>query len=305
MADEVLRDEFSDPLSMDISRDLRRIDRVTTRILQDDRIWDDYIRDPNGVMVRFGMHAPTTKEINDGANRAIYAALANQKLQDLISEHFSKFNSDYREEYRQKFEQGLREGRIEYDINFDLEGAWHLLDDERVFREAMLIMLDDFNERGLLKERHERSELESFVKQLTQAVRDRRPISEHPQLEEYDLNYGIGPQLFCSALVECAAVATLGIGVEGASAVTAIVDVGFWGFTAETLPGQAGQVEAPVVADIKVVSAAGLGAVALAGNEEAVRKLDIMGRLAKLTGDMITHIHNFERRPPVRSDEVE
>lgn len=310
MVNETSDDRFRDPLSMDISRDLRRIDAVTTQILNDRRVWDDFIRDPNGVLIRLGLHPPTTPEISNKANRAFYAILTNEKLLRVLHQHYQTFKPDRETEYRESFDTGLREGVIQYDINFDLEGAYHLLDAPEVFREVLCLALHDFNEKDILANKYSADELNRYVEQVIAAVRYRQPIYNHPELETYDSNYGIGPSFFCTTLAECAAVVTVGVGAEGAAYVTAIVEVGFWGYTAtpSTVPNSpseptdtASTMSVPVNVDPGItvdapVIGPNIGGFALLGDEEMIRKLQTLGRLAGLTGDMLAYLHHFEQK---------
>lgn len=48
-----------DGLQIDISKDLSRIDGAMTKVITDSQLSSEFLKDPNGVMVRVGTRPPT------------------------------------------------------------------------------------------------------------------------------------------------------------------------------------------------------------------------------------------------------
>lgn len=58
---------------MDMRRDLDRVDRVMTQVISDPATAKEFVRDPNGVLARPGLHPAVSREILDRVNRVFYA----------------------------------------------------------------------------------------------------------------------------------------------------------------------------------------------------------------------------------------
>jgi hypothetical protein len=79
--------DYPDRFSFDVASDLERIDGAFTRLLGDRNQWQEFLKDPNGVLVKLGLHPPATPEANERANLIFYATLANKRLVQLALEH--------------------------------------------------------------------------------------------------------------------------------------------------------------------------------------------------------------------------
>jgi hypothetical protein len=273
---------FTDPLSVDITEDLKRVDRVVTQILRDRAVWDEFLRDPNGVLVRLGLHPPTTAEINERANGLFYAALTNKELVRLIINHFNDFRPSRSTDFRDEFLANLRKGEIQYNVELDLEAAYHAFQSPAFLRQVLSLTFHDLNAKGLFQRRYTSKEIDDYIERVVVAVEARQPIEAHPTLEVWDRNYGVGER-FGSVVVEVNVIATASGIVEAAVFVTAFAFV------------------------IAVVAVAGappdimvqLTESAAAGDEESIRALAIFARLLDLSADLLVHVHTFEstRRP--------
>src|SRR5881628_589332 len=80
-----------DALSLDVRKDLERVDAVMTRVVSDPATAEEFVRDPSAVLTRLGLHPETTREIHDRVNRIFYAVLTNTELMEFVLEHYSKF----------------------------------------------------------------------------------------------------------------------------------------------------------------------------------------------------------------------
>jgi len=273
-------ERFDDPLSMDVAKDLKRVDEVMTHILKDRELWPEFFRDPNGVLVRLGLHPPTSSKINERANRIFYATLTNTKLIQLLASHYERFrpSADHAKEYADYSMEGLKKGVIQNRVEYDLEAFHHLLDNPDVLREALQLTLHDLNDKGLLQERHERRKIEAYIQKLLKAVRQRLAIAQHPKLEKWDANYGIGAP-FGGMFAELTPVSTAAVAIE----VFGIVTAGFVAYLTNWVDGP------DMTAEPASSSAA-------AGDPEGVRIRAILGRLLDFSGELLVYVQNFERR---------
>lgn len=273
------RKSFTDPLSMDVTNDLKRVDEVLTHLLKDPALWKEFIRDPNGVLIRLGLHPSTSPEIKERANRVFYATLANKRLVRLVLKHYEQFrpSKERMKKQRGQYEAGLKRGEIRHNIEFDLEAFHHILDHPNVLRNALRLSLHDLNEKGILQRAYKRGEIDSWINKTVEAMRQRLPISDFPKLEVWDKNYGVGQRYGMLSLEEALGVTT-SIAVEGVvvvtAAVVAVVDVEV-------------EVNGPIVT---------ARLAAAQGNEESVRAYAILGRLLDFSAELLLHIQNFERR---------
>ena len=181
-----------DPLTLDITADLERIDAAMTRVVLDEDLSQAFRRDPNGTMVRIGMHPPTTAEVNERTNRVFYAAVTNQRLTEYVAEHYRNFAPPNMARYAAVHDEGLKRGVIQNDVEFDLLAAEHILSQPEAMREIFGLLLTDLNEKRILKTQYSGGEIEAYLDRLIPAIVNRRPVKEHPVLEEWDRNYGVG-----------------------------------------------------------------------------------------------------------------
>jgi hypothetical protein len=275
----------TDPLTIDVTDDLSRVDQVMTHILKDRASWGDFLRDPNGVFVRLGLHPPTSPEINERVNRVFYATLTNRRLLRLLLSKFKSFRPRQLKAVRRDFAAGLAKGRIQYNTEFDLESLDHVVRDTKTLREALRLSLHDLNNMGILRVRHTTKEIDDYVAAVTEAVRKRQPIEAHPKLEVWDRNYGVGKP-FGAAFVEVGTLVTTVATVESAAVATAIA-------VAVATAVVAVQVEAVVDGEPPIVAA--LEAAAL-GNAGSLNAIATLGRLLDLSGELLVHAQTFERR---------
>jgi hypothetical protein len=268
--------QFSDPLSRDVSDDLKRVDTVVTHILQDRDIWNEFVGDPNGVFVKLGLHPPTTPEINVRANRLFYAALTNKKLLQLLTKHYKSFRPRNLKKYSAEFVAGLKEGVVRHDIQYDLDGLRHLVKSPKTLRNVLGLALHDVNEKGILQKRYSRKQINAYIDSVVVALQKGKSARNLPELEVWDRSYGVG-RAFGFGVVEVAVAVTAAVAVEVGGVVTTVavavtrVDV---------------EVDGPVITALQALES---------GNHESVRALAIMGRLMDLAGELVMHAQNFER----------
>jgi hypothetical protein len=203
-----------DLLNLDIKQDLERIDAAMTRIVLDDELSMAFRQDPNGTMVRMGMHPPTTSEVNDRTNRVFYATVTNQRLNQYVIEHYRNFVPVDMQRYAAVHDEGLRRGVIQNDLEFDLLAAEHLLGQPGPLREVFRLLITDLSEKRILQKQYSADEIEAYLDRLIPAIVNRQPIKDHPVLEEWDRNYGVGGFHFGAEAVEVGPVATVYTAVE-------------------------------------------------------------------------------------------
>ncbi len=262
-----------DPLAMDIAGDLERVDGVMTQVINDPITSEEFRRDPNGVLVRLGMHPPTTPDVNERVNRVFYAVMTNRPLLEFIIDHYRGFNPANSVEYAEHHLAGLDQGRLQNRLALDLEGADHLLRDAAALREVYRLMLHDLNDRRILQRTYTAPEIDEYIDQLVEAVTARRAIADHPKLEVWDRNYGIGNH-YGTGCAEVGPAVTVAAGAEVVVAVTVAIPVGILGLGPQ------------------VPSDAGVGATL--GDPDALRRFATMNRVLHFAGELLTHTHRFE-----------
>jgi hypothetical protein len=260
-----------DALRMDISADLERIDSAMTRVILDPTMSQDFKHDPNGVLVRVGMHPQTSAAVNDRVNRTFYAAMTNSEMNAVVHQHFSSFKPSDPERFQSQHLEGLDQGRIQNALEYDLEAADHLLTNKEVLTKVLLLFLHDLNKKGILHKKHESEAIDSFVAGMVTAITERKPISEHPVLEEWDRNYGVGGFHFGAEAVEVGPVATAYTAVEVGLFVTVAV-------AEAALPSSASFVRA------------------LAGDRNHMTRLATMSKVLQFRSDLMLHAYQFEGR---------
>lgn len=260
-----------DALRMDISKDLERIDSAMTRVILDQTLSQDFKHDPNGVLVRAGMHPSTSVAVNDRVNRVFYAAMNNTELNKVVADHFRSFRPIKAADNAAYHDEGLKQGRIQNKVDFDLEAADHLLKDVNVLTRVLKLFMNDLNGKGILLKRYPQEEIDTFVNAMVAAIRDRKPISEHPKLEEWDRNYGVGGFHFGTEVVEVGPAATAYTVVEVGLFVTVAV--------AEAATPTSDSLEQ-----------------ATAGDAAQLTKLATLSKILQFRSDLMLHAFQFERR---------
>jgi hypothetical protein len=257
-----------DPLILDVRADLDRVDRAMTQIVADPALSDEFIRDPNGVLSRLGMHARTSRDIHDRSNQLFYATLTNSELVTYVAEHFRSFEPPA---YDSNQIEGLRQGEIRHSTSLDDAALDHCLSDPEFIQRMLELSLHDLNNRGLLQSRHSEQEIDNYIARAVEAIAERRPIREMPVLEERDRQYGIGKRQ----------------GVEVSIFVSAVlpVDVTIPVSIIATAQGNSAAMEA---------NRADMDA-AFRLDPEAVRMTATVGALTRLAGELLQHAYSFER----------
>jgi hypothetical protein len=258
------------PMFLDVTEDLQRVDGVMTRLVKDRTLWQEFLDDPNGVMIQLGLHPPTTEEINARVNRAMWATLGDRELLQMLEARYRTFSPERLDEIRRYFLDGLREGVIRHDTKYDHQALKHLLDDEvttrRILRRTIVLM----QEADALEGRYGDYEIDAYLDRLMDALREGTPVDQHPVLESWDDYYGVGREGGGQLYGEGAAVVTIFVAVQGLAYITAVVDVGFWGVVAERSLNDA-----------------------ISGDEEALRAITLLGRVLDLGSEALVHAQNL------------
>lgn len=257
-----------DPLTLDIRRDLERVDQVMTRVILDPAVAEEFVRDPNGVLARLGLHPRTTPEINTRANRIFYAVLTNTELMSAVLDHYASFTVP--PQATTVLNEALERGEIENSMELDLAAAEHAFQDEQFLRRIYSLTLHDLNNRGLLQNRYPAAEIDAYVERMVEGIRGRRPLGDEV-LEEWDEHYGIDKAYGVSRRNEIAV------------PVTAVVPVQVLGIVTLVIPVLALGVEEAVVVR------------ALRGDPGAARAVATVGAALRLAGEVLVHADNFER----------
>ena len=259
-----------DPLTIDVRRDLERVDRVMTRVVTDSATAEEFIRDPSGVLTRLGLHPRTTREIHDRTNRIFYAVLTNTELIAAVLEHYESFTgpSDTDEAV---LDDALARGEIEHPIEFDLAAAEHAFQNPEFLRRIYRLTLHDLNNRRLLENTYTNEEIDAYVERMVTAIQERRPISEGPTLEEWDANYGVDKGYGVSRQNEIGVAVTVGVPVEAIAIVTLAIPVLILGVKEEA------------------------AAAAVRGDPRAGRTVATVGAVLRLAGEVLVHANTFER----------
>jgi hypothetical protein len=262
------------PLILDATNDLKRVDAVMTKVVNDRSRWDDFFSDPNGALVAHGLHPPTTSEVNSRVNDLFYAVLANKPLLELLAKALkSRRRNKAREaKYFRLYEAGLKQGQIRHDIAQDVDALSWIVSDKRRFTNALRLTLHDVNDRGLLQRKHPRKDIDAYVKHVVELASAGKSLRTLPALETWDRNYGIG-KAFGGLWVEVTPFVTGVAFVEVLVAVTVGVDHDL-------------QPAAP--------SLAAMTAGARRGDRREVEALAMYGKLLAFSGELMMHVANFE-----------
>jgi hypothetical protein len=260
-----------DPLSMDVRRDLERVDDVMTQVIRDPATTEEFIRDPSGVLTRLGLHPRTTREIHDRVNEIFYAVLTNRELIGFVLEHFESFEGPVAEN-AETYNAALGRGEIEHTMELDIAAADHFFRQPDVCRRMYQLTLYDLNNRGLLKSTYTPEQLDSYIDDMVAGIQERKPIRELPELERWDMHYGVGTGYGVGEAEVGPAVTAVAV-AEVAVPATVVIPVGVLGLAAEQ----------------ENVNRA------LRGDASAVRMLATASALLRLGGELLVHANNFTR----------
>lgn len=262
---------FVDRLAMDISKDLERIEGIMFQVINDRNTTEEFKRDPNGVLVRLGLHPPTTADVNERVNRVFYACLTNKELIQYLTTHYETFKPSRMVEYQEFYIQGLKEGKLQNKLEYDLLAADHLLKQPEPLREVLKLTLYDLNKKRILVNTYTKEELDGFISRLVPAIIERKPILEHPKLEQWDRNYGVGGFFYGTEAVEVGPVVTVVTLAEG------VVLITIAGIAAQT-PTERLMVQAAL------------------GDDASVKMFATMAKVMSFGADLMAYAHHFERR---------
>lgn len=252
--------------NIDVAQDLERIDDAFTRLLKDRDTWSNFLLDPNGVMVKLGLHPPASADANERTNKIFYAVLSNRELVQLALEMTEEIQSS--ESEHEFYVEGLRKGVIQNRIEYDLRGVNRIFSQTERVRELYQIGLYDINDKGILTRSYSRDELDDYIDRMIRGVQQGLPIRELPTLEQWDRHYGVGTG-YGFGEVEVGPVATAAIAAEFAAAFTVAVAIA----------------PAPVMST--------LFREAITGNRESEKALDILSRLYDFASDLMTYVQKF------------
>lgn len=266
-----------DPLSLDISKDLKRVDNAVSLLLNSRTLWDRFLIDPNGVLVELGLHPITSPAINERANRIFYATLTNKRLLNLITSSLKKLqlSKAKQKKYNDYFKRGLVQGRVQHHLEYDFDAINFLFKDQVLMKRILNVSLSDLNEKGILEKRYTSTQIRRYIDQLSKALQQRKKVHELPKLESWDRNYGVA-QGVGALVLEVGVAVTAAVAVEAGAAVTAVAAV-------EVKVDVGG--EPPIVVAMEAVK----------GSENQIRALATLGRLIDFGGMLLEHAHNFEK----------
>lgn len=258
-----------DDFTIDVRRDLDRVDGVMTQVLADPATTDEFIRDPSVVLTRLGLHPRTSREVHDRVNRVFYAVLTNADLIDFILEHLSTWEGAGPED-GDRLNGGLERGEISHSVDFDMAAADHFFRDPDALRRVYQLTLHDLNNRRILQGVYAPEEIDEYVDRVVEHIQGRGSIRDEPKLEMWDEHYGVGTG-YGVGEAEVGPVATAVALVEVGAAISVFIPVDF------------------SMMKPKFENSA-------RGNPESLRALATAGALMRLAGEVMIHANNFERR---------
>jgi hypothetical protein len=265
-----------DALSLDVRRDLERVDQVMTRIVTDPATAEEFIRDPSGVLTRLGLHPRTTRETHDRLNRIFYAVLTNTELMGVVLDHYSSFETPTDDDAA-VLREALGRGEIENPIELDLRAAEYAFQDPAFLRRVYGLVLRDLNNRRLLDNTYSTEQIDDYVERMVDAIQARRGLREDPAIEDWDEYYGVNKSYGVARAAEVATFVTVVTPVEVVTPVTVVSPV----FVVVPVGG--------LETEPAVVEAA------IRGDARAARTLATLGAVLRLAGEMYVHANNFER----------
>jgi hypothetical protein len=255
---------------LDVVEDLERVDEVATRLLKDRDLWPGFIRDPNGVLVKLGLHPPATPEANERTNRTFYAMLANK---DLIKKTLQLYDGlDIPREHLEFYSEGLKKGVIQNNIELDLLALEHFFSNEQIAREIYTMALYDINEKDILTRRYEKEELDQHIDKMLRGISLQQSITDLPTLETWDRHYGVGTG-YGFGEAEVGPAVTIDVAVQVQVGITAVIPVFVAGLIAENMSE--------------------LAALAIGGDKDAARAFDITSKMLDFASDLALHVQSF------------
>jgi hypothetical protein len=256
---------------MDMRRDLVQLDRVMTQVIGDPATAEEFIRAPNQVLARLGLHPRASDDVHDRVNRIFYAVLTNVELLEYVFERYAAFDAP-RADHDSVLEEALGEGRIASDVEYDLAAAEHLFSDPAVLRRVFQLTLHDLNTRRLLEGDYTTAQLDQYIDEVVYAIQQKRPIREFPRLESWDDYYGIDKE-YGGLYLEVGPTVTVGAAVEAFVLVTLAIEVN-------------------VYADVVKPEA---NRRAASGDPRAIRMLATAGTVIRFGGEVLLHANRFTR----------
>ena len=262
------------PLIIDATPDLKRVDAVMTRIIRERSTWDEFFRDPNGVLITTGLHPPTTPEINARVNEMFYSVLSNKPLLELLARNVKRRQPARAKagRFAKVYHTGLERGEIRHDIAQDIDALSILVGDKATLRSALGLTLHDINRRGLLQRKYPKRTLDEYIERIVTVAATGKSLKTVPALESWDRNYGIG-KAFGGLFLEVTPFVTAVAFVEVLAVVTVGVDHDL-------------HPNAPNLATM----AAG----ARRGDRKQIEALAMYGKLLAFGGELMMHVANFE-----------
>ncbi len=265
---------------IDISKDLLRIDEAFTQIVKDRDSWRDFMQDPNGAMIRVGLHPPASKEANDRANRTFYAALSNKELINHVAGMFEGFDGTEASEHGADetanaayHQEGLKNGRLQNRVEYDVSAAHHFFEQREAAETAYKILLHDLNENGVLTRKYETDEIDTYVADMVAGVLAQKSLTELPTLETWDNHYGVGTG-FGVGEAEIGVAVTAAVPAEGVVAVTVAV---------------LGAIAS--MGDIQ-----SLASLAARGDSDELQRLSMIGQVLAFCSELMLYAESFERQ---------
>jgi len=257
--------------ALDVRHDLERVDESMTRLLRDRDAWSDFIRDPNGMLIKLGLHPHASSEANERTNKVFYAVLSNREVIRLAIEMLQDFEAS--NEAMEHYNEGLRKGVIQNLIEHDLQIVNHVFSQTERIKQLYQLALHDVNDKGILTRRYSQDELNQHIDLMVEGVQSGLPIRDLPTLETWDRYYGVGTGY--------------GFGeAEVGPAVSAVVVAEIIAAGTIAIPVAVFGAAAPVTNQLVLNS--------LSGDKESTRALDILTRMHDFASDLMIHVQSFE-----------
>lgn len=258
-------------LTIEIQDNVRRVDGVFSKIIKDRSIWQDFFRDPYGVLCKMGFSPPGSPEQGSKYNKLFYALITSTELLQFLYDHFTGFQPSTTG-YRENAVENLRRGKIEYPTSLDVEALNHLRNTPGVYRMFLRIALNRINSQRVFSRQYSQQELEQAIEMLVAAAREGRSLAEsarqHPWSDEMEESFqvfaAIPPAISAPVVAEAVAAGTVAI---------------------------------PVVA----IPAGGAAPIedqhrrAFLGETEGGRATMLLGLIFGFVGELTEHINQFER----------
>jgi hypothetical protein len=266
-----------DPFTIDVVKELQKIDAAMQQVVAAPESWDEFFSDPSRTFGKMNILPAAGDEVRDRANRIFYAALRNTELVRLAFEMFQDFpESDENTAHRRA---SLAEGKISNLVEFDVDALNHALSKPELLTQMYKTGIHDLNERGLLTRKYERAEIDRFAEDKVRSMQRRQAVRDQPKLESWDENYGVGTGWGVGE-ISLILTAQAAVGFEVAVAATwgVVVAVGVFG--------------SPVIRlDVPNVDRA-----LTHGDQAALRGLNMMAKTLHFMSELVLHAHYLESR---------